>query len=77
MLVGNVTLTFKQLSEEKPPDDEYVLIANRDGQFFVIASLMTWDEDTPDEHQTWDEYGTERQIDLDDWPTWAQLPFKE
>lgn len=77
MLTGNVTLEFKQLSKEKPPLYEYVLVACHDGQYFVIAWLKTWDEGTPDEHQSWDEYGTERQHGLDEWPTWARLPLKE
>jgi len=77
-MLGNVTLTFKSLSKEKPPYNEYVLVVARDEhrrQFFMIACLTVWDEDTPDENTPWCELGSDDLIDdLDKWSTWAYLP---
>jgi len=76
-LIGNVTLTFKQLSEEKPPFGKSVLIASRGSRDFLIASLHIW---PGDRHPHWYICGTDYTIEDEDmisWPTWAYLPFNE
>lgn len=77
-LIGDVTLTFKRLSDEWPPLEKYVLVSRYDGLYFLIACLEIWNEGTQDECLLWSEHSSSYKFDdLDQWPTWAHLPFKE
>jgi len=79
MILGNITLTFKKLEDEEPPQYKYVLVARHDGNYFVIACFEEWGKEGWDDHGfCWSEYGSDQLYDnLDKWPTWAELPFED